>query len=70
MTAPDRKVTQRLRCYSPADLALLLEGTGLRLDGILLGGERIALRHWPRLLTEEAEYLAVLTPLANEGIQS
>ena len=27
-------VTQSLRCYSPADLTLLLEGTGLRLDGV------------------------------------
>lgn len=27
-----RAVTQSLRCYSPADLRLLLEGTGLRLE--------------------------------------
>jgi SAM-dependent methyltransferase len=29
--SPDDRISQRLRCYSPADLALLLEGTGLRL---------------------------------------
>ena len=30
---PDQRVTQYLRCYSPADLRLLLEGSGLRLAG-------------------------------------
>lgn len=37
---PADKATQSLRCYSPADLLLLLEGTGLELAGITLGG------HW------------------------
>lgn len=60
VAAPERKITQRLRCYTPADLALLIEGTGLRLAGIVLGEERVEDRHRPRLLTEEAEYLAVL----------
>lgn len=32
--SPTETVTQRLRCYSPPDLALLLEGTGLALDRI------------------------------------
>lgn len=31
-------VTQSLRCYSPADLRLLLRGTGLGLDAVLPGG--------------------------------
>jgi SAM-dependent methyltransferase len=31
-------VTQSLRCYSPADLRLLLEGTGLVLDSLEPGG--------------------------------
>ena len=31
-------VTQSLRCYSPADLTLLLEGTGLRLQDVVPGG--------------------------------
>lgn len=33
-----RAVTQSLRCYSPADLRLLLEGTGLELAGLEPGG--------------------------------
>ena len=35
---PETEVAQSLRCYSPADLVLLLEGTGLRLDGVEPGG--------------------------------
>ncbi|MBK7780911.1 MAG: class I SAM-dependent methyltransferase [Ardenticatenia bacterium] len=34
----EESVTQSLRAYSPADLRLLLEGTGLVLDGIEAGG--------------------------------
>jgi SAM-dependent methyltransferase len=36
--APETTVTQSLRCYSPADLALLLEGTGLGLAAVEPGG--------------------------------
>ncbi|MEM7112850.1 MAG: class I SAM-dependent methyltransferase [Chloroflexota bacterium] len=32
------KVQQSLRCYSPADLQLLLQGTGLSLQSVLPGG--------------------------------
>lgn len=32
------QVTQSLRCYSPADLRLLLRGTGLALAGVVAGG--------------------------------
>ena len=46
---PDEAISQVLRCYSPADLALLTEGTGLRLTGIV-----------PQTLRDESEYLAVL----------
>jgi SAM-dependent methyltransferase len=35
---PDDAVTQSLRCYGPADLRLLLDGTGLRLTGLEPGG--------------------------------
>jgi SAM-dependent methyltransferase len=35
---PDRAVTQSLRCYGPADLRLLLSGTGLELTRIEPGG--------------------------------
>jgi hypothetical protein len=31
---PEQRISQRLRCYTPADLALLLTGTGLRLDAV------------------------------------
>jgi SAM-dependent methyltransferase len=31
---PSQAVTQYIRCYSPADLRLLLEGSGLALDGV------------------------------------
>ncbi|WP_067724731.1 hypothetical protein [Oceanobacillus damuensis] len=35
---PDKRFTQSLRCYSPMDLMLLLEGTGLKLADIKPGG--------------------------------
>jgi hypothetical protein len=35
---PKHRLTQSLRCYSPADLALLLEGTGLRTLRLESGG--------------------------------
>lgn len=35
---PSQKVTQSLRCYSPADLRLLLQGTGLALEEVTPGG--------------------------------
>lgn len=46
-----RAITQRIRCYNPADLRLLLEGTGLSLRATEGAGERDA---W--------SYLALLTP--------
>ena len=65
---PERRITQRLRCYTPADLRLLLEGTGLALTGILAGGEPVDLAAdhagdaaW---LRDRHEYLAVLEPVA------
>lgn len=61
---PDRTISQRLRCYSPADLRLLLEGTGMTLDQLLAGGEIIdpAGDHAGHgaLLRDHHEYLAVL----------
>ena len=47
---PEEAISQVLRCYSPADLRLLLEGTGLELTGLT-----------PAALRDEPEYLAVLT---------
>jgi SAM-dependent methyltransferase len=55
VTAPERRITQTLRCYTPADLRLLLEGTGLALDEVALDDPRA-------LLTEAYEYVAVLRP--------
>ena len=37
--APEKKVHQSLRCYTPADIELLLEGTGLRVEMIEPGGK-------------------------------
>ena len=48
--AEDDKVTQSLRCYSPADLRLLLEGTGLRLEALEPGG--------PWITTADASLIA------------
>ncbi|MBG0564254.1 class I SAM-dependent methyltransferase [Actinoplanes aureus] len=61
---PDEKISQVLRCYSPADLTLLLEGTGLRLTAVTVGEESFApatMRPgWAELLREHPEYVAVL----------
>ncbi len=35
---PDSAVTQSLRCYSPADLQLLLDAAGLRIQNVTPGG--------------------------------
>jgi SAM-dependent methyltransferase len=64
--APDQAISQTLRCYSPADLQLLLEGTGLALAEVVVGDRSLSPeRTWPglgALLREEHEFLAVLTP--------
>ena len=39
--APDERWSQDIRCYAPADVALLLEGTGLRLALVELDGEEL-----------------------------
>ena len=62
---PDQHVTQYLRCYSPADLRLLLEGSGLSLEGIEPGGavdyeQRSYRSQVP--LREAMQYLAHLVP--------
>ena len=61
---PDEKLTQTLRNYSPADLILLLEGTGLKLGSIFVAGEELDLEsdHTGNkdFLKNEQEYLSVL----------
>lgn len=61
---PGNKLTQTLRNYTAADLVLLLEGTGLRLECIYVAGKRLELEADYTgeclLLTEEQEFLAVL----------
>jgi hypothetical protein len=39
--APENALAQTLRCYTPADLQLLLEGAGLRLKHIEVAGEPV-----------------------------
>ncbi|MFT4039324.1 MAG: class I SAM-dependent methyltransferase [Thermomicrobiales bacterium] len=59
--APEEAVEQSLRCYSPADLRLLLKGTGLRLVRVTPGG------HWDddtRIYTPEAPLAVAMTYLA------
>ena len=48
---PDEKISQTLRCYTPADLALLVGGTGLAIASIT-----------PEQLWKAHSYLAVLRP--------
>jgi SAM-dependent methyltransferase len=40
---PETVHTQSLRCYAPGDFLLLLEGTGLTLDRVEVGGQELAL---------------------------
>lgn len=49
---PGRAISQHLRCYTPADLRLLLRGTGLQLTATPHDGD---------LLTDAYKWLAVLT---------
>ncbi|WP_211335891.1 class I SAM-dependent methyltransferase [Nocardia pseudobrasiliensis] len=59
-TAPERPIQQSLRCYTPADLELLLDGTGLSLSAIVVGDTPSPREQAPALLGEEFEYLAIL----------
>lgn len=62
-SSPDRQISQFLRCYTPADLTLLLTGTGLMLTKIVVGEQVLPPSPHPglgELLREQHEYLAVL----------
>lgn len=57
--------TQALRCYSPADLRLLLAGTGLKLEEMWPGGSydpRAGIFHPETPLGECMTYVALLNP--------
>jgi SAM-dependent methyltransferase len=65
VTRPDEAVTQILRCYTPADLTLLLEGCGLTLTAITAGDRSMLPTAHPgltELLETSHEYVAVLHP--------
>jgi len=60
---PDQKITQKIRCYSPVDLQLLLEGTGLSILSLWVGEEEIKINQPYEMnhsLWNTYEYLAVL----------
>jgi len=60
---PDDRISQTLRCYTPADLALLLSGTTLQLTAITVGERTFAPAARPDddgLLRTHHSYLAVL----------
>jgi SAM-dependent methyltransferase len=64
VAAPEQALAQSIRCYTPADLSLLIEGTGLtidrlELDGNPLGGAEGQITLSPALL-DAWSYLAVL----------
>lgn len=49
---PERTLAQTIRCYTPADFLLLLEGTGLALKRIEVGGQEIDLQANQMMLSE------------------
>lgn len=61
---PETTTSQTVRCYTVADLRLLLEGTGLRLDAVIVDGQPLDLDRdhvgYAGLLSRACEYLAVL----------
>ena len=66
-----RAITQRIRCYNPADLQLLLEGTGLCLEHAEVDGApldfRSAAHPAPNALWRAWSYLVRLVPTAPRG---
>ncbi|MGW4247136.1 class I SAM-dependent methyltransferase [Nocardia sp. NPDC004722] len=69
----DHPISQVLRCYTPADLALLLDGTGLSLTAIVVGDDAMSLSPQPglgSLLREHHEYLAVLRTVDDGDLPS
>jgi len=71
VTEPDKALAQTVRCYTPADLLLLLEGTGLALKRIELDGREVDFSSNQLTLSEgflEAwAYLAQMVPANGMG---
>jgi SAM-dependent methyltransferase len=70
VAAPEQALAQSIRCYSPADLALLLEGTGLAIDRLEAAGQTLAADDGEAItlsapLVEAWSYLAVLAHAAD-----
>ncbi len=63
---PDKALAQTVRCYTPADLLLLLEGTGLALQRVELDGQEVDFSSGRITLSEKLleawAYLARLVP--------
>jgi hypothetical protein len=61
---PAKALAQTIRCYTPADFILLLEGTGLELRAIEVGGQAIDINSNQIItsspLMEAYSYLAIL----------
>ena len=68
--APEKTLAQTIRCYTPADLLLLLEHTGLMLKRIEVDGQAIDFHDEKMALSEtllEAwGYLAQLVPASED----
>jgi len=69
VAAPQEALAQTIRCYTPADFLLLLEGTGLALQGLEVEGEAIDFRT-DRIVTRGAlmETYCYLVKLTSEEI--
>jgi len=64
---PQTALAQTIRCYSPADLLLLLEGTGLALKRIEVDGHEVFLDDWivdAGPLLDAWQYVVKLIPAA------
>lgn len=53
MASPENALAQSIRCYTPVDLNLLLEGTGLYLDHIEIEGQAVEIADFRILLSKE-----------------
>lgn len=71
---PEQRQIQSIRCYTPADFCLLIDGTGLKIQTILFNGEEIDFRKSEITFTTPFEnfqnnyaYTAILKKSKHEG---